>query len=253
MKGAVHFTFKRDGRMIRKTLINVGVAALLGGVVMASQAATMTLNTWTFGSGNAVNVSAPTYNGQGGGFSGTLSGAGVPFDGAIKSYCVEVGEFFNFGTAYNTYNVVTSVSYFGASKALSLAKLLTYANPLVSGAADKDYASTALQLAIWNTVYDTDLSLSAGTFKNTSDAGLNTLATSFLTGATSAVNNLQLFVLSSGKPLLPTAGQQDQLIWLDGGGPSGGNVPEPTSLALAFGALGALGFATTRRRRADQA
>jgi hypothetical protein len=243
--------------MIRKRLVNVGVAATLGGMALAAQAATMTLNSWTFGNGNAVDVAAPNYNGQGGGFSGTLTGAGAPFDtaaGGLRSYCVEVGEFFSFGTSYSSYNVVTSTLYFGATKALDLGKLLTYANPLVSTAPDKDFASTALQLAIWNTVYDTDSSLSAGAFKNTevsSTGGVNALANSYLAGAASAANNLQLFVLSSGKPLLPnTPGQQDQLIWLQGGARSGGNIPEPTSLALAFGALGALGFAARRRQAA---
>lgn len=252
MKSVVRFTFKRDEPMIRKTLVNVGVAALLGGVAVASQAATMTLNSWTYGNGNNVNVAAPTYGGQGGGFTGTLSGAGVPFDGTINTYCIEIGEFFNFNTPYTNYNVVTSVSYFGATKALDLAKLLTYANPLVSSAGDQDFASTALQLAIWNMVYDTDATLSGGSFQNTGNASLNTLANSYLAGAASAVNNLQLFVLSSGKPLGLNPGQQDQLFWQDGGSSSGGNIPEPTSLALAFGALGAMGLAK-RRRQADKA
>ena len=248
MECSVCSSLHGDVQIMKQTVVNLGVAALLAGASVASQAATMTLNNWTWGNGNNVNATAPAYSGAGGGFSGTLTGASAQFNGNINTYCVELGEFFSFGTANPNYNVLTSVSYFGAGKALQLAKLLSYANPLVaaSAAGTKDDLSTALQLAIWNTVYDTDATLSSGMFKDIS--GYAAQANSFLAGAATQSNYLQLFVLSSGKPVLPTAGNQDQLIWLDGGGSSGGNIPEPTSLALAFGALGALGFATRRRQ-----
>ena len=214
----------------------------------------MTLSGYKYGNGNAVNASAPVYAGGAGGFVGTLSGAGFPFDTSVNglnTYCVELGEFFTPGQTYTNYNVVTATAYFNPTKALQLGKLLTYANPLVAGAAAglKDDASTALQLAIWNIVYDSDNTLdssSGGMFSDVSSYAAQ--ANLFLSGSVGTVNTLQMFVLKSqdGVPV-GSEGQQDQLFWLTGGSGTAGNVPEPGSLVLAFGALGALGFATRRR------
>jgi Thioester domain/PEP-CTERM motif len=232
--------------------LRLATAVALCGAAVSAQAATMTLSGYKYGNGNSVNASAPVYSGGAGGFVGTLTGAGFPFDtsiGGLNTYCVELGEFFSPGTSYTNYNVVTATSYFNASKALQLAKLLTYANPQVTsaGAGLQDDASTSLQLAIWNIVYDNDATLSGGLFSDTSIYAAQ--ANSFLLNSASAVNSLQVFVLKSqtGVPTGST-GQQDQLMWIGGGGPTAGNIPEPTSLALAFGALGALGFSARRRR-----
>jgi hypothetical protein len=252
MKCVLHGFAKQGKSMIKKSMVKVGIAALLGGAVMASQAATMKLTGWTFGEGHNVAASAPVYSGQGGSFKGFLDTTT-----AIETYCLELTESFHFGTQYTNYTKMTAGSYFMSlgidSKASTLAKLLSYANPIVQSAAvgDRDELSTALQLAIWNVRYDSDMTLtpsSNAVFSDTSSYAAQ--ANIFLLGAENQSSILySLHVLSSGKPVATFVGNQDQLIWEPAAGRgSGGSVPEPASLALALGALGALRF-TSRRRQ----
>ena len=235
---------------MKQALLHLGVATVLAGASAASQAATLQLNSWTYGNGNAVNVvTTPSFNGLAGGFSGTLSGV-AGFGPSIETYCVELTQSFNLGTAYTNYFLDTASNYFGDAKADALGRLLSFANPLVAGAAagSKDDFSTALQVAIWNTVYDNDSTVASGNFKDTSDFA--TQANAFLSGAAGVVNNLELFVLKSqaGVPV-GSNGHQDQLIWRQRPGHSN-DVPEPASLALALTAFGALGWSSRRHKAA---
>lgn len=242
--------------LLAATALAVGAAG--------AQASTTTLNQWTWGNGNSVNATAPAYGGVAGGFTGTLAGSEISgLDGAIDTYCIELTEHFGFGNAYSNYTTLAASTYFAAdaSKVTALGKLISYVygNSLFTSTAAtyRDDLSTSLQLAIWNIIYDTDTTLSGGSF---SDSSTYRLGTSNFAGANALLAGSQvasqavsydLYVLSSGNPYGTAAGNQDQLFWrLRTGGSTGGDpgtVPEPASLGLAALALGAA--AAVRRRR----
>jgi hypothetical protein len=239
-----------------KHFIRTACAAALLVSGLAAEAGTVKFNSWAYGNGNTVNVSTPNFNGQGGAFSLTLSGFGAGFDGAFEAYCVELTEYIGLGATYTSYNLVTAVDYFtGKGKAAAagaLTRLISYVNNsgmLANTAAGfKDDQSTALQLAIWNTVYDTDATLDSGSFAESSGTAYRHNSTSFgatnFWGANSLLSNAgtasgySLYVLQS----VGTPGQQDQLIWVRN------QVPEPGSLALVALALGGAGLVARRRK-----
>ncbi len=234
--------------MNRSTVSRAAAALAFATTSLGAQAGTVTFHNWTWGNGNAVQVTSPGYSGAAGGFRATLAGFGGGFDGAVDTYCVELTESFYFGVSYPEYTLVSAASYFSAAKAEALNRLVgeVMGGGLFAAAAAgaKDDQSTALQLAIWNIVYDTDASLGTGSFSDNSSyktgAPAFVGATDLLQAASlrSASPGYELFVLKSvGAP-----GHQDQLIWRQT------EVPEPASLALAGLALGAAAFA--RRRRA---
>lgn len=220
-------------------------AALLAGA-FGSQAATMTLNSWAFGSGHNVNATAPAYNGAAGGFAGTLTGAGAYDTNSLRTYCVELDQHFYWNVSYSEYVVVDAATQFGSDKATRLARLFSY---VVADASrvDTSSESTSLQLAVWNIVYDSDNTLaSGGTFSDTS--GYAGYATTLLAGSVNQAITQAMYVLHSG-PVGNVPGHQDQVFWR--AIPPRGDtnrVPEPASLALALVALGAAGGAARRRR-----
>lgn len=224
------------------------------GTGMAS-AGTLTMGGWNYGTGNTVNVTstapAKTYRGQAGGFKGTLSGlSDARFNvGPIEMYCVDLLQSINIAanTTYSikldgelgstTFTIKPIEQVFDEDQISRLTRLFNYLSD-VPTAVDSALESTALQLAIWNIVYDLDVSLLAAPDATFSDASTHqTYASDLLSFSAEASTdrNRHFYVMTS-------ATRQDQLFWLDSQ-----DVPEPASLALVAMGFGAIGV--TRRRR----
>lgn len=236
--------------------IRTGCAAALLAAGFAAHAGTVKFEGWAHGNGNSVSVTSPGFSGHAGGFSVTLSGFSGPnaLNGAFEAYCVDLYEHISLGSSYTNYNIVAASTMYSASKLAALTQLVTYvnnSNVFASAAADsKDNQSTALQLAIWNIVYDSDKTLDSSPgaafseLTPTSSSFRSPIGSSFM-GANALLNataapgglNYELFVLQSVAP----SGRQDQLVWRVS------TVPTPGSLALAALALGVAGYASRRR------
>lgn len=237
--------------MSTSSFLRATAAAALLATGLAAQAGTLTMAGWLFGAGHNVAAGSPNYSGQAGGFKGALSGMSDPaFNlNPIEMYCVDLGQYItiNSGTTYSVkmsgesastaFTVMDVASVFSAGVSQRLSQLVSYAES-AGTLVDTSGESTSLQLAIWNTVYDTDNTLTApGGFSDVS--AYAAYANTLLANSSGYGVTKQLYVMKS-------ATNQDQLFWIDASGRRG--LPEPASVALVGLALGGAAFASRRRR-----
>lgn len=235
--------------------IAIAAAASVGAAeVVLVNPVTVEINSWTYGQGNAVNVASPTYGYQGGGFTGKLSNAGAYNNASFETYCVELGQFFNWNNSnndylYKDYRIVKGDTYAlwagNPTTAGRIGQLMTYVDTL--GALD-DKQSTGVQLALWELIYEKNIdkfgngySLDTGSFQNTPTTP-NLFANSLLLGYKNVTSLYNVDVLANGNM---DAGKQDFLILTA--------VPEPEGYALAFAGLAMVGVFGRKFRSAKKA
>lgn len=237
---------------LRKTVAHLAGFGIAGLLAMAApaQATTLALTGEPHGYENVTvtNGTPP--------LTGTMGAGQLQFtrddNGTVSdflSYCVEL--FQATSDTPVTYGFVDGATYYGAEKADALGRLfsgfdLWNTDQVVTGP-----ETAALQLAIWEIVNETlrntggqlDLNLATGNFTATSEnPDTAPLAQSWLDALPGVTNVYTIGAMTNPE-------HQDLLVLEK----SSSEVPEPASLALVLGALGAMGAATRRRKASQQA
>jgi hypothetical protein len=161
-------------------------------------------------------------------------------EGFVKdfySYCVDATQYLR----DPQYVTVRSTDSFSAGSANSGAKVSWLFNSYASTVhtSGTNTQAAALQLAIWEALYDSDQNLSAGAFRATASGAILTQAQTYLTAlySSSYLGSRATLLDVDGNNPDPARRGQDQITH---------RVPEPSTLML----MGLASLALIRRRRA---
>jgi PEP-CTERM motif len=247
--------------MSTKSLLRTAIAAVLMSTGLAAQAGTVAVQWLGFAAGSQ-NVTVGETNA-----GGNVSAAAGAFNVKIGAdtfltYCVELTQ--NASSSVLQYTLLDGVSYFntnykpslgvsGATVVDRLGRLFTYlggmTTPMAVGSTySASEVSAAIQLAVWESVYEGNNALSVSGAQNdgtnkftalTAGSAVRDYADFILTKASTVASQYSVSVVRYGEQ--PATGNAQDYILIQ-------RVPEPASLALVGLALGAAGFASRRRR-----
>lgn len=191
------------------------------------------------------STSLSVYAGE---FKGTVSGPGlsgysnISGNGSFLTYCLDLGNSFNWNTNYLYDSVITATNRFGAFKADELGRFYTAYSGLVNNAA----TSSAFQLGLWEIITENthnSLSLSNGAFKAVSYGGNTATDNAIINQANNWLSHLGNVGPSHYKiSVLYDAQQQDFLL--------AAPIPEPETWTMLLAGLGLMGGVARRRRHA---
>ncbi len=229
--------------MKNRTLVrSLVLAGTVSSLALAQTASADTIKAkFTSSLGMAVNVTSPVNNGNVNTvkFSWTRTdtpGPGVDFTipNNFNTYCVDLAQYVSANTNY-TYNVVTPAAHgFTANQETLLSRLWATQFSNVDTANE----SAAFQVAVWEIVYDTNATLTSGTFVLNNASAVATLAQGWLNTITDA--NFSFNGTLPQISVLESSTAQDQITVL----PS--NVPAAGTGVLGLAGLGLL---AKRQRR----
>lgn len=214
-------------------------AGLLGTASLVSQAqGNLTLATGS-GANMSVSLTGHTPNPfsvYAGSFNGTLVGGPASYPTSFEAFCVDINAAAHVGAPAYAINLTTTNSLTNGGRVAWLYNnalfLYSQHTNISSNAADQ---RSGLQLAIWNVLYDTDNTVSSGTFSvDIAPANSEALANLFLTDSIAKTAN--------GTQLKDASGHSYQAFI----GPS---TPEPGALAYLSVFSGGCLFALRGRFR----
>ncbi|NDP43461.1 MAG: PEP-CTERM sorting domain-containing protein [Aromatoleum sp.] len=193
------------------------------------------------------NINSPVRTGSvnAGAFAGTFDAVPIVF------WCIQLNEYFSFGTTYNNYtSTLQNIPYFD--------KLGQLYNEAYAGATNNVTNSAAFQLAVWNIVYDSDSTVDSGLFSATgntlADTNAINQANTWLAALSGFPDNFDTFWLRSDATTCPAGAQcENNQDFVTGVKTSRFDAPEPTPLLLIGAALVAMMVATRRREGKTQA